>query len=441
MATATRKNGRQARYLSQAIQLEEAVNPAIIRSTMVTVSVAIIVFIGWAALTNINEVARTPGEIVPRGYQQVVQHLEGGIVREIRVRDGQTVNKGDVLMIMDGAGSKEDLARTLSRQASLDLQEERLRAFAEGREPDFSGYAQSAPGLVRDQVSFFDGAIEARNEERRIIEEQIVQKKRTIATLDADLVTARGNHAITKDLYDRRAELNRRGYASDVQFLETKQSLNTIDGEIRQLQNKISVARAEISEFQSRLASLDARYRDETHEKLSQVTSEKAQNAELVAKMKGRVSRLEVRAPAHGIVKGMTVNTVGAVVQPGQTIMEIVPLDEKLMVQVKIPPQHIGHVKAGQPVQVKFSSFDSARYGIVPGKLDQISATTFTGDKGERYYQGLINLDRDYVGHDKRNLAMPGMTVMAEIITGEKTVLDYLLKPVHIAMKTAFTER
>jgi HlyD family secretion protein/adhesin transport system membrane fusion protein len=386
-------------------------------------------------------VARTPGEAVPQGFEQVVQHLEGGIVREIRAREGQIVDKRDVVLVLDGGGSQEDLARAASKQVSLDLQEERLRAFSEGREPDFSAYKASHPDLVRDQTMFFNGMIDARKQERKVIDEQILQKQRSISTLASDLETARENYQITKDLYDRRAELNRKGYASDIQFLETKQSLNNVGGEMRQLQNRISVAKSEITEFQNRLKSLNATYHDDANERLDQLMGEKAQNAEVISKMRDRVSRLEVRAPARGIVKGLAVNTVGAVVQPGQVVMEIVPVDEQIVVQVKISPQHIGHVKTGQKVQVKFSSFDFSRYGIVSGELDQISAATFTGDKGERYYQGRIRLDHNYVGHDPRNVVVPGMTVMAEIITGRKTVLDYLLKPIHIAMKTAFTER
>ena len=148
--------------------------------------------------------------------------------------------------------------------------------------------------------------------------------------------------------------------------------------------------------------------------------------------------------PAAAIIGqnlGLAVNTVGSIAQPGQTLMEIMPLDEKLVVEVKIPPQHIGHLKPGLPVQVKFSSFDFSRYGFVNGELSQISATTFTGQNGERYYRGLIDLSQNHVGRDQNNLIMPGMTAMAEIITGEKTILQYLLKPVHNAMKTAFSER
>lgn len=432
---------QQKRYLSQAIRLEESTNPVIARLTMGLISLAIISFIAWAALTNINEVAHTPGEVTPLGHQQVVQHLEGGIVRTIHVQEGQRVKQGDILLSLDGAGSEDDLARAKAKEVSLILQEERLRAFIDGREPDFSRYAKDNPKQVRDQTMFFEGMVKARREEQQVIAEQITQKRRAIQTLQSDLKTARDNRIITKDLYDRRATLNQKGYVSDVQYLETKQRLNDIDGLIQQTQSRIAVMRAEISEFENRLASLNAQQRDQAHERLDQIIHEKAQNDEVFEKLKNRVGRLEVKSPTDGAVKGLALNTIGAVVQPGQVLMEIVPLDERLVVEVKIPPQHIGHVKAGQNVQVKFSSFDFSRYGFVKGTLEHISATTFQGANGERYYTGRVALDRHYVGGTPENSIVPGMTVMADIITGEKTVLDYLLKPIQVAMKTSFTER
>lgn len=437
----SRLSEQQKSYLSQAVRLEEASNPAIVRATMIFISMTILAFIGWAALTNINEVAHTPGEVIPQGHQQIVQHLEGGIVRSIHVQEGQTVKKGQDLLSLDGAGSEDDLNRALIKRVSLQLQEERLRAFTEGRQPDFTAFSRNYPDQVKDQLMFYKGMIKARGEEQKIIAEQIVQKRRMINTLQSDLQTARKNYDITRDLYERRQSLNKKGYVSDVQYLETKQRLNDIEGDIRQTESRISVTRAEIAEFENRQRSLDAQQHDQTHERLDQVIAERAQNDELIEKLKSRVGRLELKAPTDGLVQALAVNTIGAVVQPGQVLMEIVPMDERLVVQVKIPPQHIGHIKPGQNVQIKFSSFDFSRYGFVRGTLEQISATTFQGEAGQRYYEGRVALDRNYVGKNPDNLIMPGMTVMADIITGQKTVLDYLLKPIQVAMQTSFTER
>lgn len=437
------KREKQTRYLSQAVQLEESVNPHIIKVTMAMISMAIVVFLVWAGFTNINEVARTPGEAVPFGYQQTVQHLEGGMVKNIAVREGDIVEKGQVLVSISDAGLREDMDRALSKQLSLDMQTERLRAFAEERAPDFTQFETEGvtAKMIADQQAFFTAMTDARETEKQIIRDQIAQKKQAIGSLETERNTVRQNLAIANDVFSRRQKLNAKGYVSDIQVLEDRRSVNTARGEIKALENEILVAKEEIKEFEGRLESLSARHRDEANQKLDLVLAERAQNSELINKIENRIARLDVRAPTHGLVKGLAVNTVGSVVQPGQTIMEVVPLDKPLEVQVKISPQDIGHLKVGQAVQVKFSTYDFSRYGFVKGTLDQISATTFQGDKGERFYQGRILLDQNYVGNDPDNVVMPGMTVMADVITGEKTILQYMLKPIHLSMKTAFTER
>lgn len=431
----------QLKYLSQAVQLEEAVSPAIIRTTMTTIGLALLAFTVWAGFTNINEVARTPGEVVPSGYQQVVQHLEGGIVGRILVAEGDIVKPGQELMELNGAGLLEDLERARSKQVALQMQEERLRAFIEKRQPDFSAFSGEHQDIVRDQVSFFSSMSSVNEEERKIIADQIEQKRRVIASLSLELSTAQQNLVIARELFSKRKELHGKGYLSDTKYLEARQGMNAIEGDISQIKSRISVAQAEIAEYRNRLSSLGFSQKDRANERLDAVITERLQHEETLRKLEDRSGRLAIRAPIGGIVKGLAVNTIGAVIKPGEVLMEVVPVDKDLVVQVKIPPQHIGHLRLGQPVKVKFSSFDFSRYGLLDGKLEQVSATTFSGEGGERYYQGRIQLDRNYVGKDKSNLIVPGMTVMAEIVTGEKTILQYLLKPIHNSLKTAFSER
>lgn len=429
------------RYLSQAVQLEEAVNPSIIRSTIMTISIVILGFTAWAGFTNINEVARSPGEVVPNGYQQIVQHFEGGIVSEIDVKEGDIVKKDQIVLRLDGSGVTEDLERARAKKTALLMQEERLRAYLEKREPDFSKFGEGSEHLVKDQQSFFNSMEQNNEEERKVIREQIEQKKRMVSSLGSELKTARENFEITNKLFQKRAELHGKGYLSDTKFLEAQQNLNSIKGDITQIQSRLSVTQAEISEYQNRLSSLGLNQNDQVNERLDAIISERIQNEETLKKLQDRASRLAIRAPAEGIVKGLAVNTIGAVVKPGETMMEIVPIHNELVVQVKIPPQHIGHLKTGQAVKVKLSSYDFARYGLLNGTLEQISATTFSGQDGDRYYQGRIKLEKNYIGNDKRNIVVPGMTVMAEIITGRKTILQYLLKPIHNSLNTAFSER
>lgn len=435
------KRDKQTRFLSQAIQLEESVNPHIIQATMSMVSLALLAFVVWAAYANINEVARTPGEIVPQGYQKTVQHLEGGIVKAIHIREGEIVEAGAILVTLDDASIREDIERTRIKQTGLEMQAERLRAFSEGREPDFSAYSDSPQNDITSQKSYFDGMKSARSKESDIIRTQIEEKRQAIKSLQTDLQTTRSSLSIAQDIYDRRNKLNQRGYASDMQLLDDQSRVTQARGDIRRLESQIVQAKSEVQQFEQRLQSLSATHLDDSLEKLSAITLEIAQNEKIIEKLQERIGRLDIRAPSRGLVKGLKINTIGAVIQPGETLMEIVPLDEQLEVSVKISPQDIGHLKIGQSVQVKFSTYDFSRYGFITGKLDQISASTFAAENGDRFYQGRVLLDQNYVGHNKENIVMPGMTVMADVITGEKTILQYLLKPIHLSLQTAFSER
>lgn len=430
----------QKRYLSQAIQLEETASPRITGATMILVSVLVLTFVVWSAMTNINEVARASGEVIPEGNVKTVQHLDGGIVQEMHAREGQYVEKGDVLMVLDGAGSQQDFIRAEKAGLALQLEEERLRAFLEDRDPDWESIS-SDPKIIKDARNFFEAENQARREEINMMRQQVVESTQRRNGYYSALKVAEGNAAIADEVYQRRMQLNARGYTSDLQLMDAKTNAHSRQGEVQAIRNNIRAANAEIDGLEIRIKSLMATQRDDASRALSTVLTEQIQNREVIDKMKNRAERLVVRAPASGIVKGLAVNTIGEVVRPSDQIMNLLPTDEKLVVSARIQPQDIGHVAVGQPVQIKFSSFDFSRYGSVTGQLDQLSATTFLADGGQRYYEGIVTLDKNHVGEDPANVVMPGMTVMADIVTGDKTIMDYLLKPIQRSVQTAFIER
>lgn len=439
----TRKGKRrQLGYLTHSARLQETLPSYMSRVTIIIISITVCVFIGWAAFTNVNEVARVPGEVVPLGSQQIVQHLEGGIVKEIDVEEGALVDAGAVMMRLNGSGFSEDLGQVEERQLYLGLQSERLQAFIEGRKPDFSAFTKASPEQIENQNRMHEAMLAARQSERNIIEEQINQKQSGIKALQSRQATIGQNLNITNDLLSRKAQLESRGYVSKISYLQTQQEAVTLRGESQQVRAQVDEARAALKEYRDRLASLDTRFRDEAWKQREAVENDMAENAKVMDKMKNRVERLDVTAPVRGLVKSLSVKTVGGVVTPGQTLLEIVPLDRPMIVEVRIPPRHIGHLKVGQPVQVKISSFDYSRYGSIEGELDYISASTFQNDSGERYYKGRVKLSKNYVGaNPDKNIVVPGMTVMADIVTGDKTIMQYLLKPIRNSMQTAMTER
>ncbi|MBU0858897.1 MAG: biotin/lipoyl-binding protein, partial [Alphaproteobacteria bacterium] len=192
---------KQLRYLSQSVRLEEAVHPRLIHMTLVSVTVAVVSFVAWAGFTNINEVARAPGEIVPRGFQQVVQHFDGGIIKNIATTEGMMVKEGDILMTLDGAGTQQDLERALKQQTTLRLQRERLRAFVEDRRPDFTKIAGANADMMAEQEKIFASMIESRAKEHDIIKDQITQKKHAINILEARRGTAWQNVKLMQDMH------------------------------------------------------------------------------------------------------------------------------------------------------------------------------------------------------------------------------------------------
>ena len=233
-----------------------------------------------------------------------------------------------------------------------------------------------------------------------------------------------------------------KGNLSRFNFLDIQKQLNQIRGELNGVDSDMSQAKNAITEYQNRLSSLNAKAIDEAYQQLNQVSTDLAQVDEVIHKLSTQIDKLNIKSPSYGYVKGIKVKTIGGVVEAGKVILEVVPLEGALVVETKIQPRDVGHIKLGQEVKVKISSYDFSRYGTVHGKLEYISATTFINDDGTRYYLGKVSLEKNYVGQDAtRNLIIPGMTVEADIVTGTKTILAYLLKPIHTSITTAFTER
>lgn len=432
---------KQLRHLAQSVRLEETVSPLVVRLTIFIIFIAIVIFLVWASYTTVEEIARAQGDIIPKGKPQIVQHLEGGIVSAIPVKNGDIVEKGQILLSLSDVGAQKDLKRIQQKLLSLKLQKIRFEALLGDSKPDYSAYEKTYPDLVLDQQQLYEGTVKAEEEERKILADQILQKKNAITILKSQLETTQSNHAIVKDLYDKRKKLQEEGVISEVRFLETKQRLNDLAGNLNNLKSQVEAAEFSRREFESRLETLNAKNRDEDMQKLESVRQELLETAEVADSIEDRVQRLDIKSPVKGIVKGFNINTLGGVIQPGETIMEILPLDAALVAQIKIAPDSIGYVKEGQRVKIKVSTYDFSRYGTLGGTLEFISATTFEDYDGSRFYQGRVLLDRNYVGTDQERRILPGMTVIADIITGEKTIMQYLLKPITVSLQTAFTER
>ena len=436
-----RRQDRLIKFLSQPLLLEESGPPRVLSQLLVVITVLVGGLIGFAAFTNISETAVTQGQVMPAGSVNMVQHLEGGIVAEILVEDGQIVDQGQTLIRLKKAGPLAEFDQMRAREASLALRAERLRAFVLDRTPDFSSGGDH-PDLLADQQAILELQIEARESQRRVIESRIEQRQAQLEALAEQKQNLKEQTAILKEQLGMRAKLLKKGLVSRVVYLESQRSLSRTQGELASVVGRITEAHAALGEARNSLLELDANLRNEALDEMGAVTGELAQVREAIAKLKDRVQRLEVSAPTRGVIKGLTTRTIGAVISPGAQIMEIVPIDDVLVAEVRISPRDVGHLRPGLEAEVKITTYDMARFGTVEGRLKRVSASTFEDEQGDPFYKGVIELSQAYVGNDPdHNPIRPGMVVNADIITGSKTLLQYLLKPVYRGLSSAFRER
>ena len=433
----------QLRYLSQSALIEESAAPYMIRTILFMSSVVILMLIFWAGLTKVDEIAITNGEVIPNKYVQAIQHLEGGIISEININEGDLVEKGQTLLTLDGTEVKQDLAALEAKNLALKYQLLRLKAFIDGTDPDFTPLADNEhKELAGSQLRAFQSMVAAKETERSILNQQISQKEDALVMLEKKQSTLQDNFKLVTEERDMKKKLVDKGHISRFKFLEVEKEFNDLEGELDETSSGINQARTSIQEYKDRLSSLEAKYKDDAYRELTVLESDMAQLKENIEKLQEQVSRLEIRSSSYGYVKSLKVKTIGAVVQTGQVLAEIVPLEGNLIVETQINPKDVGHIQIGQRVTVKFSAYDFSRYGTVEGRLDYISATTFVNTDNSRYYLGRVSLSKNYVGNDsKYNIILPGMTVQADIVTGSKSILAYLLKPIHTSVSTAFTER
>lgn len=429
-------------HLAKSILLEESGSPLIARLVIGFTGLMVVAFVVWAAIASVDEVAIAPGEIVPVGEVQQVQHLQGGIIREILVSDGDTVKDGQVVMRLDPMVSRSEWAQAQAGHEVSLARRERLKALIEGRQPDFSGLGASFRSLAQEQEEIFEQVLRGKETRKQILQEQIKQCQAEAAELEARQRKVEQQKALLDEEIGIRQGLVDQGLNSKVLFLSLQRNQSSLSGELQEVASGRARAAGKLMETKLRLAELEAKFKEDLLIELAAVDAELAQSEELVRRNETNLEWLSIRAPVAGIVHGLMAHTVGGIVAPGSTILEIVPLGRRLVAEVKISARDIGHVRAGQPVVAKFTTYDFGRYGGIPGTLDAISATAFVGPGGESHYRGMVSLQRDYIGPDPMgNPMLPGMTLQADIKTGNKTIMQYLLKPIYASARQALRER
>lgn len=403
----------------------------------------LVVFVVWANYAVLDEVTRGEGRIVPSSKTQIIQNLEGGILSEILVREGDIVEIGGILLRIDNTAAQANFRDLQTRYYALLATLQRLEAEQGGGELAFSDeILQEAPGAGADQKALFQARRQQLKAQISVLEAQASQRKQEIGEmasrrkqLKRSLQLAREELAITEPLA-------RTGVVPRIDLLRINRQVADLEGEYNTVRLSIPRLTTAAEEATQRILQVQLAAKAEASVELNRVRAEFKSVRETLFAGEDRVTRTEVRSPVRGTVKDIKVNTVGGVIRPGQDIIEIVPLDDSLLVEARIRPKDIAFLRPGQESMIKVAAYDFSIYGGLKSELERISADTIRDEDGENFYRVYLRTERNTLSHQGSELPIiPGMTATVEILTGKKTVLDYLLKPILKARQRALRER
>ncbi len=407
------------------------------------VGMLFLVLIIWAHFAEIDEVTHANGQVVSSQRTQIMQNLEGGILSEVLVGEGQIVEKGTPLAQLDNKLAESQYRDAQNRILENELSLIRLGAELKGEEPFFSEEAaKQHPQLVADQWALYEARQQQLKAEMGLLESQYEQRRREVEELTGRKRQTERSLALAVEQRNIAAPLMQRKIYSRVDFLGLEQKVVTLQGDIESLASSIPKAQAAAEEAKQRVALRRAELDSEVNAEINKRRTELNSLRETLSAGGDRVTRTELRSPVRGTVKQIYINTVGGVVKPGEPIMEIVPLDDTLLVEARVRPADVAFLHPGQKAMVKISAYDFSIYGGLEAELEQISADTIEDKRGDFYYLVKVRTHKNSIVYHKEHLPIiPGMVTTVDILTGKKTVLDYILKPILKARQNALRER
>lgn len=429
---------RQVWYLPKPWILEELYSRKLVLFAMGAICCALFLMLVWASIAKIDESATATGEIVPVGNIRIVQHLEGGIVDQLFVNEGSFVKKGQPLLQLNDIASKSELRQLESREADLMLDAERLTAYTENvalkddkLKPNQKAYLQEQALLALQK--------KARADQMAIASAQVNQKAKEIQRLGAQIRLSTDSLKLLKEEEFMYATLVKDGPVSRRDYLRIQRERISAEKELFNFRTEYEKSKEALSESESERRRVLSTLNETAAKELDDIRAELKEVAQAIIKLRDRVSRSTVQAPATGLIKGLEA-TVGKVIPANGEILTIVPQNTRLQIMARVQPKDIGHIKVNDAAVVKVMAYDFSRYGTIKGTVAALSATTFLDEKERPYYRAVILLKSQFVNHPGNKLRT-GMTAQVDITTGSKTILQYLLKPIHVTLKNSLRER
>lgn len=423
------------------LELEEGPPPVAYRRVLQVLSLTSAAFLTWAAIGQVREVANATGEIVPAGKVQTVGHLEGGIVAEVMVREGQLVEKGTPIVRLLETATSSDLEKVQTRLKFLATEEQRLG------NPDLGTGANGLrlgadAGFSEAQQAAYDAQRLALEKEQQALKARVSEKQAELKSILERIAFQETQVEIEQEKYQIQENLFKQGYTSKRRFLDSKSSLQNAQSQLSELKGMSGSVSAQLTEATASLERSIAVAEEEQAVERSRVAQERSELVFEADKQKDRFDRLFVRAPVSGHVKALYLKGPGSVLAPGDVVAEVVPSDSDLVAEVRVSPRDIGHVDVGDEAEIAVTTFDPNIEGTLKGEVSVISASSFRDEYGNYYFKATIPLKTNTIGHGaSAETISPGMVVDAKIVTGSKSVLQYMLKPVTRAIGDPLSER
>ena len=418
--------------------------PRVIRLTIWAIIGFFVFLMVWAGFSQIDEVTRGDGKAIPSSKLQKIQNLEGGIVAELYVKEGQIVEAGAPLIRLDDTRFVSNAGETEALRLAMQLRVERLSAQVDDRPLNIPDEVlKAAPSQAANERSLYESRRQQLKDEVGGLQEQLVQRQQELREFTSKQGQYRSQLSLQRQEINMSEPLVAQGAVSPVEVLRLKRAEMETRGQLDATTLAIPRAESAIKEVQRKIDETRGKFRSEALTQLNEARTELNKAESTGRALEDRVSRTLVTSPVRGIVKQLLVNTVGGVIQPGSDMVEIVPLNDTLLVEAKIRPQDIAFLHPGQEAVVKFTAYDYTIYGGLKAKLERIGADTITDeDKKTTYYMITLRTDRSHLGTDEKPLLIiPGMVASVDIITGKKSILSYLLKPIIKARAEALHER
>lgn len=398
-------------------------------------------FFAWAGLSEIDQQVRASGRIIPSGQAKLIQHLEGGIVDKILVKEGQRVQQGDPLFQVRNQSASSELEGSRIALQALEIRLKRLQAELDEKEEFSLETESSSEGLqeiAKNEVLLFKSRLQAFKEKVAVFKERENQKSLKLDELKAQLGNLQAERKIAQDQHAINEKLKRSGAISESRYLDSKSRVSDFNTRIGSIEKMIPVTQAELDEVKNQTGELTERLKTEILDEMNKVELDRQKLQEKMKADRDQVDRTALSAPVTGLVNKIYINTLGGVVKPGAVLAEIIPLEDNLIVEARMQTKDRGLVWNGLPASVKISAYDSAVYGTIKGTITEISADSLTDDSGAVFYRVKITLDQDSVkGFEP---IYPGMSVEANILSGKTSILRAILKPLLRLQQNALRE-